>query len=584
MPLRPSPLWQLQEADPLAVARLTAAGIAPLVAQLLVQRDLGELSVAQAFLAPNLRDLPDPYRMADAQLAAATIARAMQQGQRICVYGDYDVDGVTAAALLHDVFGKLAYPVQIFLPDRLRDGYGLHGERLAELVAQGVQLFIAVDCGSTALAEIAQTRAAGCEFVVVDHHTLGATWPNATALLNPKRHDCTYPDKNLSAVGVALVLAQALRRTLAGLQWPGAASLDMGDLVELAALGTIADVVELRNVNRMLAWHGLRRLGKTGRLGLKALAKKLPLDGIDAHRVGYHLGPKINAAGRIADARTAFELLTETDAGRAEDLALRLDLHNNHRQDLTALVLQEALAQAQMYVESKDCVVVAGQGWHPGVVGIVAGRLREQFGVPSFALALDEDGLARGSGRSVSGLDLVAALHAIEAGSAPILKRFGGHAFAAGLTLAAEHVDSLRQRLAAHVALALPESERGEVYRIDAELPVDQANLLTLQQIEQLEPFGKGNPAPLFLLRGVEVRDAKVVGKTQAYMRAKLHTPGRQPAWARPAVAAFAAIEPWAGAKSGDHIDAVIKLQRNHYQGTTTVQADVLAVRPAQSG
>ncbi|MBI5607614.1 MAG: single-stranded-DNA-specific exonuclease RecJ [Deltaproteobacteria bacterium] len=581
MHTRPSPVWQLQSADPQAVARLVAAGIDPLVAQLLVQRDMLEPLLAQAFLTPALRDLPDPFLMADAQRAAELIADAMQLGHKICVYGDYDVDGVTAAALLHDVFGKLDFPVQIFLPDRLRDGYGLHGERLSELVAQGVQLFIAVDCGSTALAEIAQTRAAGCEFVVVDHHTLGSTWPNASALLNPKRHDCAYPDKHLSAVGVALVLAQALRRVLAGRQWPGAAGLDMGDLVELAALGTIADVVELRHVNRTLAWHGLRRLGKTGRLGLRALAKKLPLDGVDAHRVGFHLGPKINAAGRIADARTAFELLTESDALRAEDLALRLDLHNNHRQDLTAAALEQALAQAHSHETSKDCVVVAGLGWHPGVVGIVAGRLREQFGVPAFALALDEDGLARGSGRSVAGLDLVAALQAIESESPSILKRFGGHAFAAGVTLASTHVEALRQRLADHVARVLPLSERGEVYRIDAELAVEQANLATLQQIEQLEPFGKGNPAPLFLLRGVEVQGAQVVGKTRAYQRAKLHSPGRQPAWARPAVAAFAGVDAWAGAKSGDHIDAVIKLQRNHFQGTTTVQADVLAVRPA---
>jgi len=573
--------WQLLEADPQAVARLVAAGIDPLVAQLLVQRDMLEPEHAQAFLAPALRDLPDPFRMADAQRAAELIAAAMQQRQKICVYGDYDVDGVTAAALLHDVFAKLGYPVQIFLPDRLRDGYGLHGERLGELVAQGVQLFIAVDCGSTAVAEIAQTRAAGCEFVVVDHHTLGAEWPNASALLNPKRHDCGYPDKHLSAVGVALVLAQALRRTLAGRQWPGAAALDMGDLVELAALGTIADVVELRQVNRTLAWHGLRRLGKTGRLGLRALAKKLPLDGVDAHRVGFHLGPKINAAGRIADARTAFELLTESDAARAEDLALRLDLHNNHRQDLTAVALEQALAQAHSHATSKDCVVVAGQGWHPGVVGIVAGRLREQFGVPAFALAVDDDGLARGSGRSVAGLDLVAALQAIDRDHPQLLQRFGGHAFAAGLTMAADFIEPLRQTLADYVARALPASERGEVYRIDAELAVEQANLLTLQQIEQLEPFGKGNPAPLFLLRGVEVQGAQVVGKTRAYQRAKLHSPGRQPAWARPSVAAFAGIDAWAGAKSGDHIDAVIKLQRNHHLGKTTVQADVLAVRPA---
>lgn len=572
----PTPTWHLHQPQPEHLTSLQAVGIDPLVARLLVNRGLTERAAAQAFLQPALRDLPDPHLLADAHKAAQIIAQAMQAGKQICVYGDYDVDGVTAAALLHDIFGQVGYPVTVFLPDRMRDGYGLHPERLDELVDAGAQLIISVDCGTTALAEIARVRARGCAFIVVDHHSLGAALPDASALLNPKRPDCAYPDKNLCAVGVALVLAQALRRELAQVSWPTAGLLDLKEVLELAALGTIADVVELHHVNRTLAWHGLRRLGQTKRPGLKALARHLPEQGVAADRVGFVLGPKINAAGRVADARTAFDLLTESEVTRAEDLAVRLDVNNSRRQDLTTQVLGEALAQAHADPDSKHCVVVAGRGWHPGVVGIVAARLREQFGAPAFALAIDDDGQARGSGRSVTGYDLVLALHAVDQG---LMTRFGGHAFAAGVTVAADRIGELRRRLVAHAAQALSEADRAETLWIDGELAVHQATLETVNLIEQLEPFGKGNRVPLFLLRDVEVQEYKISGRNRDWVRARLHVPGPQPHWARPHVAAFGALSRWGETRSGDCIDAVIRLERNHFLGKTTVQATVQAVR-----
>ncbi len=577
----PAPQWSLSQPDPDAVAALQASGLPSLLARLLALRGVTQASAA-AFLQPQLRDLPDPWTMADCQTACETIAAAMRAGTAICVYGDYDVDGVTAAALLSEAFGQLGYAVEVFLPDRLRDGYGLHPARLAELADRGIGLFISVDCGCTATAEIAAMRARGCDFVVVDHHALGPRLPPATAVLNPKRSDCAYPDKQLSAVGVALVLVQGLRRTLASVGWPQAAALDLKELLELAALGTIADQVELRGVNRTLAWHGLRRLGQTRRPGLQALARHLPQGGTAADRVGFHLGPRINAAGRVAEARTAFALLTERDAATAEDLALRLDIENNRRKDLQAQVVAEALAQAATHDRTADAVVVAGKGWHPGVVGIVAARVREQFGVPALVLAVDDDGVARGSGRSVSGYDLVEALRAIDqVDGGTLMERFGGHAFAAGMTLRADRLEQLRLRLADHAAAHWPAELRHPPLQIDAEVTIDEIDLALVDQLDQLEPFGKGNRAPLLLIRDVEVAGLQRVGKSADWARAKLHARGRQPLWARPHLAAFSAAALWQGVSSGDHIDVVVRLERNHFNGRTTLQGTVEALRPA---
>lgn len=575
-----SPLVLL-EPDAAAVQNLVASlGVDELIGRLLVNRGVSRPDAAKAFLHPALRDLPDPALMADATAAAACIAAAMARQDPICVYGDYDADGVSAAALLHDFFALAGYPVTIFLPDRFRDGYGLHLGRLEELADQGIRLFVAVDCGSTSVREVAAMRARGCEFVVCDHHTLGTELPPASALLNPKRVDCTYPDKHLSAVGVALVLAQALRRELdrQGWQAPGG-RLELRDLLEFTALGTIADMVPLRGVNRTLAWHGLRLLGQSRRAGIRALADQAGPDlGIAADRVGFQLAPRLNAAGRMADARTAFDLLTTTCKDSARSLAGQIELENNRRKTLQAEVARAALAQAELLPERHDAVVVADPAWHPGVVGIVAARVKDQLGVPTFVLGIDEDGMARGSGRSVPGYDLVEGLHACCADG--LAERFGGHAFAAGITLRADRVPELRRRLARHVASVLPAENRVTEMVVDGELDVRQIDLELVQRLELLEPYGKDNRRPQFLLRGVEVQAAKTVGDG-SWMRCNLLAPGRAAAWARPSVAAFGALASFGEARSGDRVDAVVRIERNVHRGLASVQASVERLLPA---
>lgn len=572
--------WTVREPDPAHVAQLQAAGHDALIARLLALRGLHDPSSAKAFLTPQLRDLPDPHTMADCQAAAALLVRAVQAEWSICVYGDYDVDGISAAALLHDVLTMAGGRPQVFLPDRMRDGYGLRLERLHELADQGVQLFISADCGSTAVAEVAAMRARGIEFVICDHHALGSSLPPATCHLNPRRPDCGYPDKNLCAVGVAFVLAQAFRRAAVHADLCPVEAIDLRAVMELAALGTIADVVELRQVNRTLAWHGLRALGSSARPGLRALVRHLPVGGVDAQRVGFVVGPKINAAGRVAEPRTAFDVLTVRDADTAEMLAVQLDVENNRRKALTETMVAEAMVLARESPVA-GAVVVGQHGWHPGVVGIVAARLVETFHMPSFAIAVDETGTARGSGRSVPGYDLVGALR--EAG-ADLLQRFGGHAFAAGITLQGDAIAALRERLSEHAAQRLGATPAARIYQADAELSPVDCDMRLLDRLEALEPFGRGNEAPRFVLRNVEVRDLQEIGKSGGWGSARLHVRGAGSAyWARPSVKAFGAWRLWQGRSNGEPVDVVCKLQRNTYKGSVSVQAAVDLVAPAAS-
>ncbi len=574
--LRPL-MWIVRQPDAGVSAALQAAGFSPFISRLLALRHIDTPELARTYLNPPLRDLPDPHLLAGAQQAAERIARAIENKEKICIYGDYDVDGISAAALLDDLFCRIGYPVSVFLPDRFRDGYGLHQRRLQELCDQGVQLFISVDCGTTAVAEIAAVRARGVDFIVVDHHSLGPVLPDATVLLNPQQDHCRYPDKHLCAVGVAFVLAQAVRRAI-----PDGKDIDIRPLLEFAALGTIADVVALRDVNRLLAWHGLRQLGQSQRLGIIALAALSPKPtSVSADRVGFGLGPHINAAGRVADPMSAFRLLRTCDAAEAETLAAQIDVDNNRRREAEKSALASALQQAHDQPGRQDAVIVAHADWHQGVVGIVAARLKDQFDVPALVLAIGADGFARGSGRSISGYNLVDGLAACNADE--FLEKFGGHAYAAGLTIRTERIDTLRQRLTAHVAQALPLAARKRELLVDAEVQVPDLTLAMLAELETLEPFGKDNPRPNFLLRGVQLTELTVIGKDKNWARGKLLQPGTQAAWARLGIGVFGALALFADVKNEQYVDAVVRLERNDFKGRVSLQATALALVPAGS-
>lgn len=587
--------WLLLEPDAAEVDALVAAcEVSPFVARLLANRGVTDVAAAQAFLAPKLASLPDPWLMADAKVAAERIAQAVVAGEHICVYGDYDVDGVSAAALMHGFLTSVGAEPRVFLPDRFRDGYGLHAERLQELCDEGVQLFISVDCGSKAVAPIAGVRARGVDFIVVDHHLLGAERPDVTALLNPRRPDCAYPDDGLCAVGVALVLVQGLRRSLvAAGHCTRQSAPGIGELLQLAALGTIADMVPLRHVNRVLAWHGLRRLGSSTRPGVRALAERARLQGkVAADHVGFALGPRINAAGRVASARAAFDLLTTQDSGRANELAEQVELENGKRRRIQKEVVEAALAAVERHAGTEHAVVVSGEGWHSGVVGIVAARLKDRYHVPTFVLGV-ADGVARGSGRSIPGYDLVAGLDTLQSdetllipdgqavsddASPRLFTRYGGHYFAAGVTMPASQVATFREALVAHVAAQLPPEERVREQLIDADLDVAELTLDVIDELHRLEPFGKGNRKPLFLLRGAVLAEARRVGQDGAWLKVKLvESESDRPLWGRRGVGGFGAAQLLdCGAQKGDLVDVVCRLEANHFRGKTSLQATLV--------
>lgn len=570
----------LHEPDAALVAALAAAGVPALLARILVLRGIDSPQKAQKYLRPVLADLPDPTLLVGVTDAARVIADALQNRTKICVYGDYDADGISAAALLHDLFARLDCAVRVFLPDRFRDGYGLHHDRLQELCDEGMSLFISVDCGTTSLREIQAVRDRGRDFIVCDHHALGPELPNATVLLNPQRSDCAYPDKSLSAVGVALVLAQALRRELHARG--GAKPIELKSLIELAALGTIADMSPMHGVNRILCWHGLRRLGQTQRPGVRALAARNSKTAeLSADRVGFHLAPPINAAGRMADPQTAFELLVTQDAARALELAERIDLDNNRRKDAQTLAAVGALELARAQPGREHGVVVADPAWHQGVVGIVANKVKDELAVPTFVLAIGADGVARGSGRSIHGYDLVDGLRAIDAGG--LFQRFGGHAMAAGVTLLADRVDEFRKRLQANVAQVLPLDARDRAVRVDAVLTIAELELGIVDLLDQLEPYGKGNEKPQFLLRDVELHRPTFVGKDADWCKATLLAPGPQPHWARQGVGAFCARSVVEGLSDKAIVDAVVRLDRNTFRGKTELQATIVLLQPSSA-
>lgn len=575
--------WLLLEPEPATVQRLCEATDDDLLlARLLAIRGVSDVAQARVFLDPPLSSLPDPLRMKGALAGAQRLAAAVERGEQVCIYGDYDVDGVSASALMASFLRRLGLHPRVFLPDRFVDGYGLSAERLAELCDQGVQLFVSVDCGTRAVAQVAQVRARGVDFIVCDHHTPGPELPAATALLNPRQPGCTYPDGQLAAVGVALVLAQATRRLLGERGFfEGRSPPPMSDLLQYAALGTIADMVQLQGVNRLLAVHGLRRLGSSLLPGVVALARRSRIDTVrDADHVGFALGPRINAAGRVADATTAYTLLTTLDPSVADELADRVERENDRRRALQAEVEAQAQALADDQPGREHAVVVAAEGWHPGVVGIVAARIKDRLGVPALVLAIEAGGVARGSGRSVSGYDLIAGLHALAEADAGLLTRFGGHAFAAGVTLQAQQIGALRAALVEHVAAHWPQAQRTREVRIDAELTLQALDLALVDRISRLEPFGKGNPRPAFLLRGVVVAGLRRVGETAAWAKLRLVERSDRPMWARRGVDAFGPAAALEGVQSGDEVDVVCRLERNTFRERTSLQATVMHVAP----
>ncbi|PWR24086.1 single-stranded-DNA-specific exonuclease RecJ [Zavarzinia compransoris] len=521
--------WRFRVGDEReALALAQATGLDAVTARVLVGRGLS-IETVDRFLNPSLRaDMPDPARLKDMERAAARLADAVIAGEEIAVFGDYDVDGATSAAVLIRYFKALRRPLRLYVPDRQREGYGPNVAALEFLAREGVRLVIAVDCGTLAFQPFEAARAAGLEIIVSDHHQAEPLLPAVHALVNPNRLDDESGLGHLAAVGVTFLLVVALNRDLRRRGFFGdGAPPDLMALLDLVALGTVADVVPLTGLNRTFVTQGLKVMAARGNAGIAALMDVARVDTAPtAYHLGYLLGPRVNAGGRVGQADLGAQLLATDDPEFATALAARLDALNRERQAIE----KEVEAAAVEAVESRlargngvgPLVLAAGAGWHPGVVGIVASRLKERYRRPTFVLSIIEDGRAKGSGRSIPGIDLGAAVAAARATG--LIDEGGGHAMAAGITVPTARLDDLEHFWAGRFETLVEHALARDGLKIDAAIGLAGISGDLVARLAQVAPFGQGNPEPRFVLPAVRIAHAAPMGK--GHLRLRLEDAG----------------------------------------------------------
>jgi single-stranded-DNA-specific exonuclease len=565
----PAPRWVFP--DPVAdgpVRALQASLGLPLpLCRLLVQREIASESEAREFLRPHPGQLHAPDGLVGMGDAVQRIADAISRGETMLVHGDYDVDGICSAALLTRAFRAMGGRVEAFVPDRLRDGYDLTGGGLRAAHEAGARLVVTCDCGIVAHAAIEEAARAGIDVVVTDHHTPGDRLPAARAVVNPNRADCAYPDKGLAGVGVAFKLAQGVAAAV------GYAEERLQAYLDLVAIATVADMAPLAGENRTLVRWGLRVLQSTPNVGLRALMRASGLEGeVTAGQVGHILGPRINAVGRIRDPMTGLRLLLTDDPAEAASLAGELEAANRERREVDAATLAEALAMLERsYDPDRDrAVVLAGEGWHPGVIGIVASRVVERIHRPAVLIALNGGEEARGSARSIRGFHLYDAM----ASCAGHLTRFGGHRHAAGCSLRPEDIDAFRTAFCEAAAAGIEEEALRPQLRIDLDLPLTEADGTLCSMLRHAAPFGLGNPTPVLAARGVTVEGARTVGDGR-HLKLRL----RDGACTLDGIG-FGMGDRLAESTAGP-VDVAFRLEENVWKGRARLQARVVDLRPA---
>ena len=559
--------WDQAAPDRKAVLALRESGLPALAALALCARGVEDPEAARAFLSAGEGELPDPFLMKDMDKAAERVALALERREHMAVYGDYDVDGITSTCLLTRFLRERGGRVTPYIPDRLEEGYGLNREALNTLRERGVSLIVTVDCGITALEEADYAASLGLDLVITDHHECKERLPRALAVVDPRQKDCGYPFPCLAGVGVALKLALALTP-------PEEREGVLEDYADLAAVGTVADVMKLTGENRAIVRRGLSRLERDPRPGFRALLRESRAEdrGINASTVGFTLAPRINAAGRMGRPALAAELFLTDDPIRAEELSRSLCALNRERQQTEALIFQECLARLDREpAQRRRAIVLAGEGWHQGVVGIVASRLAERYACPAFMICL-QDGKGKGSCRSFGGFNLFEALESC----ADLLEGYGGHALAAGFTIREEQIGAFRRRIEACVEAWTGGGGLVSTLEIDAELP--DASLLTLEEVEGLdilEPCGAGNPKPVFSLRCCTVSALNEVGGGR-HLKLRLTKGGT----VLDAIF-FSTTAADAGVAPGDRVDVAFTPQINEFRGSRAVQLQLCDLKAA---
>ena len=563
------PVWHVAQTDCAAVERLTDAGYPYLVSSVLASRGVSCPEQATEFLTQETTLVHSPFLMKDMDKAVARIDRALSDGERIAIFGDYDVDGITATCIMVDYLKGRGADVVHYIPRRIEDGYGLSCEAIEGLRKGGATLLVTVDCGITGVEEVAYARSIGMDVVVTDHHECKETLPVAAAVVDPRRTDCEYPFKHLAGCGVALKLVLALGG-------PDREEALFSRYCTLAAVGTVADVMQMTGENRTIVSRGLASLDRSDFIGLHALLKEAGLSGreISSVQIGFVLAPRINAAGRMGAADMAADLLLCQDAAQAEELAKSLCALNRERQSVEQTIYSQAEAMIEELPEDqRRALVLASETWHQGVVGIVASRLSEKYSRPSFMIHLN-GGVGKGSCRSWGGFNLFAALESCS----DLLLGFGGHELAAGFTIDEANIPAFRARMNQYAAEYWVGKAPESALEVDVELR--QPGRVTLQEVEALaalEPYGSGNARPLFCLMGATLLRTQNVGQNR-HLKLRLGKGNAQFDGIF-----FSTTAAACGCAEGDRVDAAFYLQVNEFRGSRTVQLQMVDIRPSLS-
>ncbi len=503
-------IWDIQEYNKEKAGFFAAElGISPLVTGILLERGFSDTEAMREFLHGSEKPFHDPFLLKDMAKAVNRIEKALANDEQITVYGDYDVDGITASSLLYVYLERRGAKVNTYIPKRKNEGYGLNDEALKTIFENGTTLVVTVDCGISGLHEVEQAPE-GLDIIITDHHTVPVQLPPAYAIINPKHPECGYPFKELSGVGVAFKLCQALEKSKGTEEY-------WSDLTELAALGTVADIVPLLGENRELVRRGLRAMTNTSLVGLRALIKasNCRADSISSENIGFILAPRLNAVGRLEHAQSAVELLVTDDVRKAEAIAAELNRENALRQDISRKIMDEAEALLAQEEHIDTAIVLASEGWHQGVVGIVASRLVDKYHLPTILISIS-DGMAKGSCRSIPALNLYEAI----AAENDILTQFGGHHQAAGMTIPADKVAEFKERFKEYVRTHLNAQDYLPRQNIDCVL--SDYGLITVRDLEELallEPFGCGNPSPVFAFRSALLHSQRAIGKDKTHLQ-----------------------------------------------------------------
>lgn len=556
-------IWKVSQLEAGAVNALVGSGYAPLAAMVLASRGIGDDRQARAYLDCNA-PLLDPFLMTDMDKAAGRVGLAMSRGEKIAVFGDYDVDGITATCLLTDFLRRHGADVVSYIPGRLEEGYGLNPIAIHQLHAEGVKLIVTVDCGITAVSEAELCKQLGIDLVITDHHECKQTLPAAVAVVDPHRCDGGYPHKNLSGVGVAFKLASALC---------GSQEKVLEEYADMVCLGTVADVMPLQGENRVFVARGLESLAHTKRPGIAALMAECGCapETVSASSIGFMLAPRINAAGRMGQIDLAVELFLTDDPDKAAEAARGLCELNRQRQAVESEIYRQAVSMLPMG-KPPEAIVLADESWHQGVVGIVASRIAEEYACPTFLICLDgEHGKA--SSRSHGGFNLFASLSALS----PLLESYGGHELAAGFTISRANIPEFRRQICALAAQYYTDDVPRTVLDVDCAVSPELLTLHNVDSLQMLEPCGNGCPKPVLMMKNLTIDRISMVGGGR-HMRLRLcsgHTYLN--------AIYFSANPQTVSIQPGDLVDVAFTPQVNEFRGTRTVQMNVIDIRPSCS-